>query len=385
MVFGQQEKITALAIVSVFETSKAFGDFSAVAVLNDGAGISYGFCQFTHRSGALAAVLEQYLESGGQVARAAIENALPIARRTSQSAIVKLADDGKFRNALRAAGVTREMKAAQLETALFGYLQPAVDECERLKFTRPLSLAVVYDSIVHGSWERFRDAVLRSSPPHERGIFSYEQWFILNYITKRDAWLASVPRLAMTRYRTQFFIGQIKRGNWDLSLPVRVHGVAITDQMIGELSQKFTSDETVSAAGPQLTPQPQTTEQATNSSSEPHDPLLKAQPPDRSDETCLDKVEDAFNAAAAKYDQAGRIATTVTSRTDAAKSLWTTVLGSLTQAFWALLGMFTSMPREVWLVVAIIAAALMLMYLYRQIALGKIRERSQMPGSKSQA
>ena len=84
MVSGQKEKLKALAIVNVFESGKAFGDFSAVAVLNDGAGISYGFCQFTHRSGALAAVLEQYLKNGGQVARAAIENALPIARRTAR-------------------------------------------------------------------------------------------------------------------------------------------------------------------------------------------------------------------------------------------------------------------------------------------------------------
>ncbi len=41
---------------------------------------------------------------------------------------------------------------------------------------------------------------------------------------------------------------------------------------------------------------------------------------------------------------------------------------------WALFGLAVGVPREVWLVVAIVAGALMLGYLYRQIALGKIRE-----------
>jgi hypothetical protein len=98
----------------------------------------------------------------------------------------------------------------------------------------------------------------------------------------------------------------------------------------------------------------------------------------------LNSIETEVNDAAAKYDQVERIATTVTSRNDAAKSLWTTVIGSVTQTFWALFGLLAGVPREVWLVVALIAAALMLMYLYRQIALGKIRERGQVSGSKFQ-
>jgi hypothetical protein len=51
--FSERDKLIALAIVHIFETGKAFGDYTAVAVLNDGAGISYGINQFTHRSGSL--------------------------------------------------------------------------------------------------------------------------------------------------------------------------------------------------------------------------------------------------------------------------------------------------------------------------------------------
>jgi hypothetical protein len=97
--------------------------------------------------------------------------------------------------------------------------------------------------------------------------------------------------------------------------------------------------------------------------------------PDSIHAKCLDKLERKVNAAAAKYDQVERIATTAITRNDAAKSLWTTVIGSVTQTFWALFGLFAGLPREVLLVVALIAAVLTLMYLYRQIALGKIRER----------
>ena len=99
--------------------------------------------------------------------------------------------------------------------------------------------------------------------------------------------------------------------------------------------------------------------------------------PTRLGESPLDELENSVSAATAQYDQVGRIATTVTSRTDAAKSFWTAVIGSVTQAFWAVVGLVAGIPREVWLVVAIIAAVLMVMYLYRQIALGKIREHNR--------
>jgi hypothetical protein len=92
----------------------------------------------------------------------------------------------------------------------------------------------------------------------------------------------------------------------------------------------------------------------------------------------LDLIETAVDAAAARYDQVERIATTVTSRNDAAKSLWTTVVGSVSQTFWAVFGLAAGVPREVWLVVAVITAALTLMYLYRQIALGRLREKREL-------
>jgi len=88
----------------------------------------------------------------------------------------------------------------------------------------------------------------------------------------------------------------------------------------------------------------------------------------------IESAGEVLSSAAHKFDRVDNVITTVTSRKDAVKSLWTTVLGTVWQAAWAVFGFLIGLPRIVWIVVAVIAAALMLAYLYRQIALGRIRE-----------
>jgi hypothetical protein len=387
MSFDTTDKLKAIAIISVFETGKSLGKFSTVAVLDDGAGISYGFSQFTHRSGSLAAVLEKYLTYGGILGRDVIKERMPLVRRITAPAIKSLSSDTSFRNALRAAGITGEMRQAQVDVALKNFLSPAERECEGLGFRTPLALAVVYDSLTHGSWERFRDAVKVNALGNEK------EW-LTEYVRRRDRWLACVPRLAKTRYRTKFFLEQIARQNWEMNLPLKPNGVAITTASIEVIEKYFGGRavrQTESTAGqvPHKTPQ----SSPVNSEQNPQTPHQSAQPSstnaeeekqaetrplgsvsDSTQATCLDQLESRVNTAAATYDQVERIATKVTSRNDAAKSLWTTVIGSITQTFWALFGSVAGIPREIWLVVAVIIALLMLTYLYRQIALGKIRE-----------
>jgi hypothetical protein len=81
----------------------------------------------------------------------------------------------------------------------------------------------------------------------------------------------------------------------------------------------------------------------------------------------IEKVVDAF-------DRADRFIAGVAYRRDRAKSLWTTIIGTVWQTAWAVVSFLIGLPRVVWLTVAVIAAALMLLYLYRQLTLGKIRE-----------
>ena len=392
----EQDKKKALAIVRIFETGKAMGDYGAVAVLDDGAGVSYGINQFTHRSGALALVVKKYLESSLPVGRTALSESLPLLAKKTAPAIKRLASDDAFKKALKAAAITREMRVVQDEVAEKLYLKPALDACGEMGFVMPLSLVVVYDSINHGGWERIRDltggkaaGIFGADAPERQSLSAHhggkpqktaeaiEKAWIAEYVRERDAWLGSVKRLAATRYRTRFFLNQIAISNWELRLPVTVHGVRLTDDLVSnsavEPAVSNKKDPSPGAAG-------QSSENPWYSSlnnacpqeqAGSNGPQTQAQPPDH----CLDAIEETVNEAAVKYDRVESAVEKVITRTDSAKSLWTTVVGTVTQAAWAVGGLLAGVPREVWLVVAVIAAALMLGYLYRQIALGKIRER----------
>ena len=294
-------------------------------MLNDGAGVSYGIGQFTHKSGSLLAVVQNYLNNGGKVGAEILTAALPVLKRTSLSAINILAADEQFKKALRAAAVTREMKTAQHRVMTEKYLQPALEICNAMNFVLPLSLAVVFDSLIHGSWERIalRVTPLGVKPIASKDATLNEKEWITAYVRKRHAWLLSIPRLKATSYRTKFFLDQIKIGNWDLRLPVNVHGFRLTEEFI-----------------------PQEDSESQGSADE--------------EKNIFASAGEIITTAAEKFDRVDHVVTTVTSRKDAAKSLWTTIIGTIWQTLWAIFGFIAGLPREVWIVVAIIAAALML-------------------------
>lgn len=388
MTFTDTDKLKALAIVNVFETSLPFGDYAACALLNDGAGISYGINQFTHRSGSLLEVAVRYLKNGGRIGRGVIEESLPLLKSNSRRSIRSLAVNQRFVMALKAAARTREMRFAQNEIASEKYLLPAIEACENSRFTLPLTLAVIYDSINHGSWDKIRDRVKVAD--------SNEKAWIRQYVGQRAAWLKSIPRLRATSYRTDFFLKQIAQGNWNLDLPLNVHGVMLKNYFFRNASVDIVAADRNSAVE-----HPKNSAVSSENLSNPstidrrYQPVVptNAQPPiiqakeARHDpnvaslettrrEDYLDAVQQTVNDAAAKYDQAEAIVQTVITRTDAAKSLWTAIVGTIWQSIWAVGSFVIGLPNEVWLVVALIVAALMLLYLNRQVALGKIRERS---------
>src|SRR5688500_6446296 len=109
-IFSALTLLKAMAIVNIFETGKPFGDFAACVVLNDGAGISYGINQFTHRSGSLADVVERYLELDGALGSVVFESALINLRRSEPAIIRSLAGDDRLKKTLRAAAITSEMR-----------------------------------------------------------------------------------------------------------------------------------------------------------------------------------------------------------------------------------------------------------------------------------
>ena len=84
---------TVKAIVNIFGTGKPTGIYGALVVLNDGAGVSFGIKQFTHRSGSLLQVVEKYLASKASAGRDTIKSRLPLLKRTTKLAIDTLAGD----------------------------------------------------------------------------------------------------------------------------------------------------------------------------------------------------------------------------------------------------------------------------------------------------
>lgn len=334
MTFTRTDKLKTLTIVHIFETSRPLGNYAACAVLGDGAGVSYGINQFTHRSGALYAVATRYLSGGGKVGAEAIRSRMAQLRDSSTAAIRGLGADATFKNALRAAAATREMKAAQIDTANDLYLGPAIDICGKFGFSDPMSLAVIYDSVVHGSFNRVARTV-------EADMGSERMW-ITEYVRRRDRWLLSYPRLALTRYRTRFFLDQIAIANWDLKLPLNVNGTRL---------RSLGADASANADAA---------------------PPTVAVPAEKS---VLQTAGEFAAKVESRFDQVESTVTAVTTRTDSAKSMWTTIGGTLWQALWAVFGFAAGLPVEIWITVAVIAAVLMLAYLYRQITLGRIRER----------
>lgn len=376
MTFTDKDKMKALAIVHVFETSQPFGDYSACVVLNDGAGVSYGINQFTHRSGSLAAVVREYLSTGGKIGREKLNASLPLLGQKTTDAIERLAADENFKKTLRLAAFTTEMKTAQQHVAAERYLRPAIDICTRFGFVTPLSLAVVYDSVTHGSFELISSRVggLVRSIYRRTDELAFEKAWITEYVRSRHRWLTDIRRLRVTNYRTKFFLGQIAISNWDLRLPVTVHGVRLTSVGEGKGISRGGAEQgreaevagyTAAVAVPgaiATRDQPTPTVALDNAETEgPGKSILKS-------------ATYVTTSAVEKFDRVDGVVNALKTRRDAAKSLWTTVAGTASQAAWGVFGFVFGLPRTVWIVVSVIAAALMLFYLYRQIVMGRIRE-----------
>lgn len=230
--FTDRAKRVARMIVHIFETSTPQGDPSAVAVLNDGAGISYGLNQATQRSGSLYAVVSQYVRNFPSAPQANLLSPyLPSLEGTGTSSIARCSGDTKLKELLRLAGAAPEMRLTQEDVFNKKYLQPAIDTCDGSQFTLPLSLAVIYDSMNHGSFELIRDRVILTRG--SMATLDFEKAWMSRYVLARDHWLSSIPRLKPTEYRTNFFVTQIRAGNWNLAAPMIVHGFTLTDAIIG--------------------------------------------------------------------------------------------------------------------------------------------------------
>lgn len=225
MSFSERDKAAARAICSVFETGREQGDPAALAVLDDGAGVSFGLHQATHGSGSLEAVVREFARRAPQHRESATKWAERLANRTVVN-LVALGRNLEFKTWLRQAGATPEMKAAQEHVFDEKYMNPAIAECERCDFVEPLALAVVYDAFIQGGWAKCRD---NTNFQHKQSV-GERQW-IKDYLNVREAYLKGLKSKAAQAsvYRPQALRKLVQAGNWRLSTPFTVRGRTVEE------------------------------------------------------------------------------------------------------------------------------------------------------------
>lgn len=230
--FTNKAKLTALSICHIFETGEALGEATTVAVLPDKAGISYGIPQATHKSGNLLDIVERYIASSDEVLyEPFLRKYIPALRKTDQRTVDATARDSELKRVLREVGDEPQMIKAQLAN-IDERMGKAVRICAGSGFKTPMALAVVYDSLNHGSYDTVRDKV--------SGNLSEKSW-IKAYCLARKNWLANHKRtiLHSTVYRPNFFLQQIAADNWDLNVPMKVHGFTLKASHLAEAEQQL--------------------------------------------------------------------------------------------------------------------------------------------------
>jgi len=233
----------AKAIVSCHETypPTARPRYGQLAVLRDGPArslqVTFGAHQATDAADSLDRIIAEYrrlaVDRHGadwdQTLADELAEYLPqLAKNTPQSCSA-LARDEAFLNLLRRSADDPLMHEAQDSVFDGHYLRPALGAVAGSGWVEPLSLAVVYDSMIHGSWARVRDLV------HEQ---TERQW-VRSYIATRHYHLSHAGTklsvfgnrlLRNTTYRMRTFSALVGGGNWQLSTPIRTgNGVTISE------------------------------------------------------------------------------------------------------------------------------------------------------------
>lgn len=222
------QKRVAQAIVNIFETGRAQGEYGQVTLLaGDSGHLTYGRAQTTLASGNLFLLVKDYCEAEG----AQFSNELrPYLERLLRRDL-GLDHDAAFRSLLRRAGDDNVMHETQDNFFDRVYWKPAVNACG-VDISTGLGVAVVYDAHIHGSWVRMRDRTNANHGPVKK---LGENAWVGRYVDTRRAWLANHPNtlLRKTVYRMDTFRNLIAGGKWDLGLPLHVRGVRIDEEGLG--------------------------------------------------------------------------------------------------------------------------------------------------------
>lgn len=237
----------AKAIVSCHETFPPTPRprYGQIAVLRDGPGkslqVTFGAHQATDRADSLDKIIRRFRELAidaygddwdEKTLADELAEYLPELAKNTPESCASLARDPAFRKLLERSAGEPLMAQAQDDVFDVHYMRPAIAAVEGSGWSEPLTLAVVYDSMIHGSWERLRDKV------HEK----FERPWIRSYVATRHFHLAHAgsrlsvfgnPLLKSTTYRMRTFQDQIALQNWGLLTepkPIRTgNGAFVTE------------------------------------------------------------------------------------------------------------------------------------------------------------
>jgi len=213
-------------IINVFESGTPEGKYDMLVIYDDGVNgsyqITYGRSQTTEQ-GNLRGLIDMYVDNGGKYA----DDFVPYLDKIGSEPLV---DDENFKRLLvKAAQGDKIMRDTQDSFFDEYYWNPAAAWFERNGFELPLTMLVAYDSYIHsGSVPMFLRKRFIEKPPAKGGD---EKKWTSSYVEARHQWLKyhEKPILRKTTYRTQTFLNQIARDNWNLDkLPINANGVDVT-------------------------------------------------------------------------------------------------------------------------------------------------------------
>lgn len=234
-----QRKV-AQAIVHVFETGRPVGGYGMVTLLPGDTGhLTYGKLQTTLGSGNLFLLISRYCKAPGAEFAKDLQ---PYLNRL-QDRDTRLDDDLTLRKLLRLAGDDPVMRLVQDQFFDEVYWNPAIRAAKAKKIFTALGSAVVFDSVVHGSWVRMRD---RTDVQASADVKADEKAWIGLYLETRRQWLENHhnPIVRKTVYRMDSFLNILKSKNWTLKLPITVRGQLIDESVLDGTSHASASDDT---------------------------------------------------------------------------------------------------------------------------------------------
>ena len=211
-----------IQILSCFETGRKEVKYDAVYVYNDGKNrrrqvtLSYGF---TEDGGNLYKMLQFYEISNGKYS----DQLLPYLPKIGTGV---LHSSESFKTLLKEVAQKDDFFNACQDFAFRAlYLKRGYEKADGYGIKTNLGIAVVIDSVLHGSLDTVADTFREARP--SRG--GNEKLFITAYVNARKKWLISkgIP-LSNTVYRMTAFEDAISKDNWDLSKPFNANGIIIT-------------------------------------------------------------------------------------------------------------------------------------------------------------